>query len=223
MPKRQDTVLSYFIYLSALVIIIFGLKMASQIIIILFLSIFIASILSPILLKLQKLGLSRAVAFLVVYSLLFVALFFTVTLLIGSFESFIANLPNYEQKTQELLTQFSSSLSHLGFEFKPEYIANGLDIKTFIAMGGKMASNIGVFLSKMLLVMIGVAFLLFEAPHFNKKLEIIFKEDKRALENFALFSKTIQKYFSIKTLTSMLTGVFIALSLIYFDIPYPIL
>jgi len=75
----------------------------------------------------------------------------------------------------------------------------------------------------MMLVFIGVAFILVESTHFEKKLDIIFKRDKDAQKNFRLFSHNIQKYFSIKTLTSMLTGIMITITLMLFDIDYPIL
>jgi predicted PurR-regulated permease PerM len=68
-----------------------------------------------------------------------------------------------------------------------------------------------------------VAFILFEAPHFGKKLERIFQGRPEALANFELFGHTIQKYFTIKTFTSMLTGVAITLALVAFQVQYAVL
>jgi predicted PurR-regulated permease PerM len=70
------------------------------------------------------------------------------------------------------------------------------------------------------LVVIGVAFILFEAPHFGRKLDRIFQGRPEALANFELFGHTIQKYFTIKTFTSMLTGVAITITLVFFEIQY---
>jgi predicted PurR-regulated permease PerM len=219
MPKN-DRISFYFFYLSALVVIVAGLKMAAQAVIILFLSIFIASILTPLMLGMEKRGVPRVVAFLLLLALVMGALFFLMTILVDSFERFIRNLPLYEQKLRELTVRWSETLGGIGIDVDPKLLLEGLDLRTFVAMGGRAAGNIGIFLSKAVLVMIGVAFILFEAPHFHRKLERIFVHRPETLKNFELFGHTIQKYFSIKTFTSMLTGVAITAALVYFGIQY---
>ena len=215
-----DRISFYFFYLSALVVIVAGLKMAAQAVIILFLSIFIASILTPLMLRMERWGVPRVIAFLLLLLLLMGLLFFLMTILVNSFEGFIRNLPLYEEKLRELTMRWSGSLSDFGIEADPKLLLESLDLRTFVAMGGKAAGNVGIFLSKAVLVIIGVAFILFEAPQFGKKLEKIFRGRPEALANFELFGHTIQKYFSIKTFTSMLTGVAITVALVFFEIQY---
>jgi len=217
---RDNRLSFYFFYLSALVVIIVGLKMAAQVVIILFLSIFIASILTPLMLGMERRGVPRTAAFLLLLGLVTGIFFFLITILVNSFEGFIRTLPLYEQKLRELMLAWSGSLGKLGIEVDPQLMLQSLDLRTFVAMGGKAAGNIGIFLSKALLVVIGVAFILFEAPHFGKKLERIFQGRPEALANFELFGQTIQKYFTIKTFTSMLTGVAITTALVLFQIQY---
>jgi len=221
--SRSNNISFYFFYLSALVVIVAGLKMAAQAVIILFLSIVIASILTPIFLGLEKRGVPRPVAFVLILSLVLGVLFFVATVLVNSFESFVHNLSVYEAKLLELATVWSDRLGEMGITVDPRLIFESLDVRTFVAMGGRAAGNFGIFLSKAVLVVIGVAFILFEAPHFGKKLELIFEGREESLANFSLFSHTIQKYFSIKTFTSMLTGVTITLALLFFDIQYAVL
>ena len=221
--RRDNRISFYFFYLSALVVIVAGLKMAAQAVIILFLSIFIASILTPLMLGMEKRGVPRTVAFLLLLGLVTGIFFFLITILANSFEGFIRNLPLYEQKLRELMLHWSETLGSMGIEVDPQLLLQSLDLRTFVAMGGKAAGNIGIFLSKAVLVVIGVAFILFEAPHFGKKLERIFQGRPEALANFELFGHTIQKYFTIKTFTSMLTGVAITLALVAFQVQYAVL
>jgi predicted PurR-regulated permease PerM len=216
----SDRISFYFFYLSALVVIVAGLKMAAQAVIILFLSIFIASILTPLMLGMEKRGVPRAAAFFLLLSVVMGLLFVLMTILVDSFESFLRNLPLYEQKLRELTVRWSESLGSVGIKVDPGLLLEGLDLRTFVAMGGRAAGNIGIFLSKAVLVLIGVAFLLFEAPHFGKKLETIFRGRPDAMANVELFGHTIQKYFSIKTFTSMLTGIAITAALVAFGIQY---
>ncbi|HHD83500.1 MAG TPA: AI-2E family transporter, partial [Campylobacteraceae bacterium] len=129
----------------------------------------------------------------------------------------------YETKIRELALKGSALLSGWGLESDPATLLESFDIRMLVKMGGKTAGNIGLFFSKALLVVIGVGFLLFEAPHFEKKLQIIFKNNRDSLASFQLFGRNIQKYFTIKTLTSLLTGTAITATLLLFDVQYPLL
>ncbi len=223
MSKNDRQISFYFFYLSALVVIVAGLKMAAQAVIILFLSIFIASILTPLFLGLEKRGVPRPLAFILILTLILGGLFFMATILANSVEGFARNLPVYEEKLREGAQLWSMKLGGMGITVDPKLMLESLDIRTFVTMGGRAAGNLGIFLSKAVLVVIGVAFILFEAPHFGEKLHRIFQGREESLRNFSLFSHTIQKYFSIKTLTSLLTGTVITLMLLYFDIQYAVL
>lgn len=213
----------YFFYLSAFVIIIGGLKMASQAIVILFLSIFIAAVLSPILTKLQKYKVPKFLAYFIILAMIVMTLLFVIYIINTSLKDFGSNLPFYEEKLKSIVLDLLAWLKGFGFEIEPKSILESLNIGALFNFTAGAAGNIGFFLSKMMLVFIGVAFILVESTHFEKKLDIIFKRDKDAQRNFRLFSHNIQKYFSIKTLTSMLTGIMITVTLMLFDIEYPIL
>lgn len=220
---ETDKVRYYFFYLSAIVIIVGGLKMASQAIVILFLSIFIASILSPVLVKLERLKIPKFIAAIMLIFMIVLTLLFFVFIINTSLKDFAENLPFYEQKLRALIVDFINWIDGMGFHVEPKAILEGLNFGAVFNFTAMTAGNIGLFLSKTLLVLIGVAFILTESSNFGKKLDIIFKRDKDALKTFQLFSHNIQKYFSIKTLTSLLTGAVITAALLFFDIDYPVL
>ena len=218
-----DKIKHYFFYFSAFVIIVGGLKMASKAVIILFLSIFIASILSSVLTKLQKFKVPKILAYIIIISSIVSTMFFIFYIVNTSLKDFISNIPFYETKLKSIVTDALSVLNGYGLVIEPKSILEELNFGALFNFTAATAGNIGIFFSKMLLVLIGVAFILAESNHFEKKLDIIFKGDKDAQKNFHLFSHNIQKYFSIKTLTSLLTGVMITTVLILFQIDYPIL
>ncbi|MCH9814000.1 MAG: AI-2E family transporter [Epsilonproteobacteria bacterium] len=220
---ESDRVKYYFFYLSAFVVIIGGLKMASQAVVILFLAIFIASILSPVLSRLQHYKIPKLIALILVVFMILLILFFVVYIINSSLKDFVNNVPFYEEKLRVLVLDALASLTKLGFEIEPKSILEGFNFGALFNFTAGAAGNIGMFFSKTLLVLIGVAFILVESSNFERKLDIIFKRDKDAQKNFALFSHNIQKYFSIKTLTSLLTGSVITGTLILFDIDYPVL
>ncbi len=213
----------YLFYVSAFVIITAGLKAASEIVVILLLSIILASILSPIMIFTKKIGIPKYVSFVFILFLivvLFLGIFYIVN---TSFKDFIMHLPSYEKKMKNLIILSVEYFDKRGFDLNPKEVLEGLDISALFKLGAGAVGNIGIFFSKTLLVLIGTSFLLFEAPIFGKKLSIIFKNNQSALENFTLFSKTVRRYFTIKLFTSFLTGFFILLVLLYFDIQYAIL
>jgi predicted PurR-regulated permease PerM len=213
----------YFFYLSAIVIIIAGLKMASQAAVIIFLSIFIASILAPLMSRLQKMKIPKYMALLMVLVLIIVLLFAMVYVLNTSLKDFLGNLPFYETRLKSMLTDGFTWLNSFGLNMEAKSVLEGLNLAAIFNMTTAAVGNIGIFLSKMMLVIIGVAFLLVEAQNFEKKVDIIFKNDEVSKNNFELFAHNIQKYFTIKTFTSLLTGIFITATLYIFNIEYPLL
>jgi predicted PurR-regulated permease PerM len=213
----------YFFYLSAIVIIIGGLKMASQAAVIIFLSIFIASILSPLMSFLERLKFPKSLSLVIVLLLVFVFLFGVFYIVNTSLESFIGNMPFYEERLRAMVIHSLQWLDTMGVHLKPKTILEGLNFGALFKMTASTVSNIGLFASKMVLVIIGVAFLLVESQNFENKVDVIFKDDEVSKKNFELFTHTIQKYFTIKTMTSLLTGALITGTLLAFDIPYPVL
>jgi len=212
----------YFFYIATSIVIIAGFKAASEIVVILFLSIFIASIFSALLNLLYKNKIPKIAAYLLV-TLIFIALIMLITYMVNSsLNSFNNNLPMYEQKIRSLIVNNVKYIDY-GFEIDEKQILNNLDFNYFFKFSTKLLGGIGTFFSKLLLIFIGVAFILSESKSFEKKLKIIFKKDSKKLNNFKLFSFNLQKYFIVKSFTSFLTGFFVYILLIFFKVDYPIL
>ncbi len=219
----KEHIKNYFFYISTFIIITAGLKAASQIVVILLLSIILASILSPIMIYAKKIGISQYISFIFILFLILVLFFGIFYILNTSLKDFVIHLPTYEDKIKNLIVVGVEYFDKKGFDIDPKAVLEGFDISALFKFGAGAVSNLGLFFSKTLFVIIGTSFLLFEAPTFGKKLSIIFKNNPSALKNFTLFSKTVKRYFTIKFFTSFLTGFFILIILLYFDIQYAIL
>ncbi len=214
---------NYFFYLACIVIIIAGLKVASEIVVILFLAIFISSIFSTLLRFLESKHIPRLFSYLLV-----IGLFVLISLLLAyivniSLKDFISNLPQYEKQLQSVVVNIVALGESYGFKIDKNMVLEALNFKSFFGITTDLIGSIGTFLSKFLLIVIGVAFILAESKSFEKKTRAIFKQNSEELEHFKLFSHNIQKYFLVKSTTSFLTGAIIAIGLIFFDIDYPIL
>lgn len=213
----------YFFYAAVFIIIIAGLKIASEIVIILLLAIFISSLLSAFLDFFERKHIPKIISYFLL-TLFFVLFITLITYLINtSLNNFVKALPLYEEQIKSLILLIFSYLSAYDINMNQEEILKLLDFNYLFSFTKNIIGNLGVILSKLLLVTIGVAFILSENKLFSRKLRIIFRRDTQKLESFNLFSHNLQKYFAIKTFTSFLTGFLIYLVLLFFGIQYAIL
>jgi predicted PurR-regulated permease PerM len=140
-----------------------------------------------------------------------------------SLNDFITNLPAYEEKFKTMVLNSIHYVADLGFKIDKAKIMETLNFSSFFGFTTNIIGSIGTFLSKFLLVVIGVAFILAESKSFQTKLKVIFRNNAKKLEHFNLFSSNIQKYFVVKSFTSFLTGFIITVVLTFFGIDYPVL
>jgi predicted PurR-regulated permease PerM len=219
----QTNLKYYFFYTAVFVVVIAGLKVASEIVIILLLAIFISSLLSAFLTFLNKKRIPKLISYSFL-TLLFVIFVSLITYLVNtSLASFVSALPVYEEKIKNLTLLTFSYLDTYNIKVNKDEILKLLDFNYLFTFTKDIISNLGVILSKLLLITIGVAFILSESKLFNKKLKVIFKNDTQKLVSFNLFSHNLQKYFAVKTFTSFLTGLLIYFVLLFFGIQYALL
>ena len=214
---------NYFFYFASFVIIIAGVKMASQVVVILFLAIFISSIFSTLLKVLKKKHIPRLFSYfiiLLIVSGIGVMLAYVINI---SLNDFLTNLPTYEEKLKNTILNLLHFAQDSGIQIDKAKIMGALNFNSFFGFTTNIIGSIGTFLSKFLLVVIGVAFILAESKSFQTKLKVIFRNNAKKLEHFNLFSFNIQKYFVVKSFTSFLTGFIITIVLTLFGVDYPVL
>ena len=214
---------NYFFYFASFVVIIAGVKMASQVVVILFLAIFISSIFSTLLKVLQKKHIPRLFSYfiiLLIVSGIGVMLAYVINI---SLNDFLTNLPTYEEKLKNTILNLLHFAQDSGIQIDKAKIMGALNFNSFFGFTTNIIGSIGTFLSKFLLVVIGVAFILAESKSFQTKLRVIFRNNAKKLEHFNLFSFNIQKYFVVKSFTSFLTGFIITIVLTLFGVDYPVL
>ncbi|WP_457562751.1 AI-2E family transporter [Caminibacter pacificus] len=200
------------LYIAASIIIILGLKFLSPVLIYLILSLFLTVLIYPIIEFFEKRGFHILIAYSIVavmVVLIFGGMFLVMT---SSLKEFLNNAAFYQEKLGRMFSDVNNYLNTYGIKFDIASINIIPIIKSFLAKAGGIVSGF-------LVVFIGVSFMIFETKNFGKKLVYISKNK----ETFKLFFKNTQKYFIIKTFTSALTGVLIALILIVFKVPYAFL
>ena len=214
---------NYFFYFASFVVIIAGIKIASQVVVILFLAIFISSIFSTLLKVFQKRRIPKIFSYFIILLIVIIIGLMLAYVINISLKDFISNLPFYEEKFKTTILNLIHYAQDSGFKIDKAKIMETLSFGSFFGFTTNIIGSIGSFLSKLLLVVIGVAFILAESKSFQTKLRVIFRNNAKKLEHFNLFSFNIQKYFVVKSFTSFLTGFIITLVLMFFGVDYPIL
>jgi len=199
------------VYIAATLITIIGLKFVSPFLIYLILSVFLTILIYPAISFLEKKGVPILLGYVIVavaVVLIFSGMFMIIT---SSLKEFLNNASLYQEKFSHLIDELNNYLKNYGLAFEISSLGGNIIplIKTFL---GKASS----ILSGFLVVFIGVSFMIFETKNFGKKVALITNNK----ETLKLFFTNTQKYFIIKTFTSALTGLFVALMLLYFKVPY---
>ncbi len=199
-------------YLAAIIIVIVGLKYISPILIYLILSIFFTILIFPIFRFFNKKALPTLIAYILTMSgfiLIFISIFY---ILSNSTTEFMSNLPLYKSKLILLLDNLNQNLEKYNYTIDINLIKN----LNFVAILKSFLSQASSLFSGFLIVIIGVSFLLFESKNFSKK---ILSLNLKSI-NLNSFSKSVQKYFIIKSFTSLLTGLFVGIALYLYNMPY---
>ena len=181
---------NYFFYFASFVIIIAGIKMASEVVVILFLAIFISSIFSSVLNLLKNRKIPKIISYLLLALIVLIVGFMFVYVINISLKDFLTNLPLYEEKLRNLVLNSIHLIQSYGFQIEIDRakIMEVLNFGSFFALTKNIIGSIGAFLSQFLLVIIGVAFILAESKSFQTKLKVIFRNNTKSLEHFNLFS-----------------------------------
>ena len=213
----------FLVIAAALVIIIWGINQAEPVLASFLVAVFLSIIGTPPVLWLERKRVPSLVAVLIV-----VAGMIMIMLMIGvvvgtAINGFSAALPSYQTRLREQVSALNALLtSHrirgidkvlLGY-FKPEEV---------MKLTAGMLAGFGSALSNIVLILLTVTFILFEASSFPIKLRSVLGDPKEAFPQFTRFVDDIKRYMVIKTLISLATGVLIGIWLYILGVDFPIL
>ncbi len=204
--------------LASLVIVLAGIKIASDIIVPFLLALFITIIFKPFANAMRKKGVPSWLALTIIILFILVFIGLLVTIITVSVQNFSSRLPFYNQKLvleRDNLLALSQKF-HLNID--REELNSLFDpgkIMGYVAIALRSFSDI---LSNGLLILITIIFIFIESHVFNKKLLFILKNERK-LRYFQEIDDQLNHYMMIKSFTSAATGLILwgALALIGVD------
>lgn len=209
--------------LAALVVIIAGMKLGASLLVPLILSLFIAVICTSPVHWLYRLGVGRSIAVVITLLIFIVLVMLLGSLLAGSMAAFMEVLPKMED---QLLAQYYTLLNwapQLSGYLRPDSISAWLDFSTFSQFLPTVLESLGNVLSKGLLIMLLVGFMLFETLSFRDKFSEALLDPAPSLRRFHEFSYTLKRYLAIKTLISLVTAALVYIACLLIGVDFPLL
>lgn len=208
------------VVLACLIIVIAGLKSASDIVVPFLLAMFIAMLCSPLMGALTRRKVPSVVAVLLLV-LLLLALGVGFLSFVGStINAFYGDMPLYEAKLQAQMGGVITWLGSVGVEIDSQslqdYINPGAAIKTVASI----FNGLGGALTNTFLILFTVVFILLESSSFSDKAKHAFGSDTQAIHRVEHFMHMVQRYFVIKTLISLGTGALIGVVLAIMGVDY---
>ncbi len=223
--QKQSTIDIFKIWLgiAAFVIIVAGLKLASSIIVLFLLSVFIATVSAPAMFWLESLKIPKILAFLLVLSLVVVVLFLFGYILSSSADSFLSNTPQYKAKIVEIINSVSDVLHKLGIEVSKANLENMFDPSSLLSFAGVFLKSFTAILSNSFIIFLGVTFMLFEVSSFQTKIILLSQSKTTDINPFKIFSQKLNRYLAIKTIISFITGLLVSLGLTIIGVDFALL
>ena len=207
---------------ASVVVIIAGLKMASDLILPILTGFFLAMVSLPLLNRLQRWKVSTPLAVIATVFVEVGVIAGIVTLVGGSFAGFRESAPVYKARLDILFQQLLTWLDGMGIELSRELVADLFDPGMAFDMVGVALKGITGVLSQVLLVLLLVVFTLFEATGVPDKLQAAFG-GVAGSERYDRIRTEVQRYLSIKTLISLFTGAVVAVGLALLGVDYAVL
>jgi predicted PurR-regulated permease PerM len=211
------------IILAAFIIVIAGIMSAASIINAVLLAFFISIILIKPIDWLQKKKVPKSLA-------LFIVLFGTTILILGfteligsSLSSFSKNSHLYEDNLNKISIATLEFFKSKGFDISVSKLSSMFDISKVMSLTTSFLKQLGSLMGNAFTIFFLIIFLLLEANSFHLKLKYSLRDSKKSYSYINTIINSIRHYLSIKTMTSLLTGILIWLSLLIIGVDYAII
>jgi predicted PurR-regulated permease PerM len=207
MRDNVSKVLIILITVALFVIVVDGMRAAAAIINPFLLAVFLSSLCAPLLYWLQRRGVPNGLGIAaIVLGLLVVALLLMI--FVGrSLNTLAQQLPVYQERLADLITQTIAQLNKLGLDMTPYPLGDYVTPRKVMSLVYFGLSLFRGLFTNMFLILLLVLFILLETAGFPRKLQAAFPDMEGTLGHFKSMTANVNRYMGLKTLFSLATGV----------------
>ncbi|MBT8493851.1 MAG: AI-2E family transporter [Deltaproteobacteria bacterium] len=196
---------------AALVVVIAGLKAASEILAPTMMAAFLAILCVPPMRRLQSRGVPEWLALIIVAGVAALIVFLIGVVIGGSIDSFQRELPKYSKRIAELTGGLSTWLDGMGVDLGTEGLADNLNPEKLMGFVGDTLGRVISALSNTILVILTIIFILLEVNGMSRKIRTIMGGPEADLSEFSRGTQQVQTYLAVKTIVSLATGALVAI------------
>lgn len=222
-PSKRSAVFNLLLAAASFVVVVAGMKAASSILVLFLLAAFIAVICAPPLFWLQRKGVPRILALLLVIGMVLGVVLILGTIVGTSLNNFTRDWPSYQAKLHGQTVELFESLKDKGLNIDEEGFSEAFNPGSAMKLVTGILTGLGGVLTNGFLILFTVIFILLEASDFPVKLRAISPGQSKTLEFFSIFVANIKRYMALKTLISLVTGSAVAIWLSILGVDYPLL
>lgn len=208
---------------AAFVVVVAGMKAAAVLVVPLLLAGFLAIICAPPLYWMQRRGIPSVAGILILMAGVIVLQVLLVSLVSNSVADFTGNLPFYQERLITLMSGSLKWLSDLGVQVETDKLTEVFNPSRILRVVANTLNGLSSVLTNTFFVFLTFIFILSEAAGFPNKLRALSDDDNGDMEKYTEITDGVNRYLGIKTLTSLATGVIIAIWLIFQGVDYPVM
>lgn len=207
---------------AAVVVVCAGLKLAAPLLVPFLLAGFIATATMPLVFWLRKRGLHCVLAVLAGILVDLLVLAGIAVLTGGSIAAFSARLPTYELRLIGLVEGVGLWLTAHGLRISSDTFDAIADPSWAMGLAAYVLQGLAGMVSRIVLVLLIVAFMLFEATGLEEKLKRVLKRPSH-VRRLKIAAHEVNRYVLVKTATSVLTGILAAVWCMIWHVDFPFL
>jgi predicted PurR-regulated permease PerM len=224
-PAPNETATWALLGAAAVVVLIAGLKAAADLVVPFLLAMFVTIIAAPPMRWLERHGVPKILALLLVLSVVVMAALALGGIIAVSMDTFTENLPAYQARLRQILESLLGALHRVGID-APKLdvvLQEHIDPGAAMRLAARSFEGLRETLTNSFLILLTVVFMLLEAGTLPVKLRAIARNPERTLPLLHAIGTNINQYLGIKTITSLLTGVSAAGWVALVGVDFPVL
>ena len=163
----------FLIIAAALVIIIWGINQAQSVLVSFLVAVFLAMLGTPPVVWLERKRVPSVIAVLLVVSGMITILLIVGAIVGASINSFYTELPVYQTRLQEQVSAFHAFFPTWGIHGMDKILLGYINPVAVMNLTALLLAGLGSALSNIVLILLTVAFILFEASSFPVKLRAV--------------------------------------------------
>ncbi len=198
---------SAIISFAAVIVVIYGLQMAKELLVPFLIAVFLALITVRPMLWMQQRRVPAFVAALIIVTLMMLLIFAVGTIVGRSIADFTAALPGYQERLDVMIDGFlKNAVRFLNLDESVKSIGDMIDPGWAMGFAATILNGLKNVLTNTFLIIFTMIFMLLEASSFSTKVEAAFGQSAASLERPRAFLENLGRYLGIKTLVSFGTG-----------------